>query len=202
VDKVQFLAKAGRFYRILTSDLAIGVDTALKVQAGGAIYTNDDRQPGDLSSEVAFQVPAGSDVQAIVTVTNRGQYSPDRLYNTTVEEIIPTPTHTPSPTATSTNTATPTSTPLPTATLTSTPVLSGTTSSRTTGSTVGADAYPVALNSLRLISGFALPALFYPAQTVAGHPIPHPVSWTSMNERRLPADTQVVEFVLVLELKR
>ncbi len=98
VDKVEFLAKAGRSYRVFTSGLALGVDTSLKVSVGGATYTNDDRQPGDLSSEVVFQ--AGGDVWPLVEVTNRGQYGPDKWYQITVEEIVPTPTPTPTSTPT------------------------------------------------------------------------------------------------------
>jgi len=111
VDKVKFLAKAGRYYRVFTSDLAIGVDTFLTVNVGGTTYTNDDRGPGDLGSEIVFQAGTGRDVDAIVRVTNRGQYGPDKWYQITVEEIIPTPT----PTPTSTPPATPTPMPSPTA---------------------------------------------------------------------------------------
>jgi hypothetical protein len=117
VDKVKFLAKAGRYYRIFTFDLAPAVDTFLTVSAGGAIYTNDDSQPTDLSSEIVFQVRTGRDVEAIVKVTNRGQYGPDMWYQIAVEEAIPTPTPTPTktpiplPTSTGTSTAVPTSTP-------------------------------------------------------------------------------------------
>ena len=107
VDKVKFLAKAGRFYQVSTSDLALGVDTVLNVNVGGIVYTSDDRQPGDLSSDVKFQVPPGSDLQVIVTVTNKGQYGPDKTYNLTVKEIVPTSVP-PTPL-----TATPTATPPP-----------------------------------------------------------------------------------------
>jgi len=114
VDKVKFLAKAGRYYRVFTSDLAPGVDTFLTVSLGGTTYTNDDREPGDLSSEVVFQVGSGRDVDAGVRVTNRGQYGPSSWYQITVEETIPTPTPTPAPTSTPSPTATPADTPTPT----------------------------------------------------------------------------------------
>ncbi len=104
VDKVKFLAKAGRFYQVSTSDLALGVDTVLDVNVGGTVYTSDDRQPGDLSSEVKFQVPPGSDLQVIVTVTNKGQYGPDKTYNLTAKEIVPTSVPPTPPTATPTAT--------------------------------------------------------------------------------------------------
>jgi Tfp pilus assembly protein PilN len=129
VDKVKFLAKAGRYYRVFTSDLAPGVDTFLTVNLDGTTYTNDDRQTGDLSSEVMFQVGTGHDVEALVGVTNRGQYGPDKKYQITVQEAIPTPTSTPTdtptptPTSTATATATPTNTAIPADTPTSTPDL-------------------------------------------------------------------------------
>jgi hypothetical protein len=119
VDKAKFLAKAGRYYRVFTSDLAIGVDTFLAVSLGSIRYTNDDYQPGTLNSELLFQA-GSSDAHAVVRVTNRGQYGPDKWYQVAVEEVIPTPTPTftpvptptpspmPSPTATPENTPTPT----------------------------------------------------------------------------------------------
>jgi len=91
VDKVQFLAKAGRYYRVFTSDLAPGVDTFLNISVGGIAYTNDDREPGDLSSEISFQAATGRDANTVVKVTNRGHYGPDSWYQITVEEIVPTP---------------------------------------------------------------------------------------------------------------
>jgi len=92
VDRVEFLAKAGRYYRVFTSDLALGVDTFLEVGLSGNTFTNDDREPGDLSSEIVFQVEAGYDVDALVKITNRGQHGSDKWYQITVEEIVPTPT--------------------------------------------------------------------------------------------------------------
>jgi Tfp pilus assembly protein PilN len=123
VDKVKFLAKAGRRYRVYTFDLAPGVDTFLTVSVAGTSYTNDDRQPGDLGSEIEFQVGPSRDVEAFIKVTNRGQYSPDMWYQITVEEVIPTPTPMPTPTPTSTPTAIPTDTPVPADTPTPTPDL-------------------------------------------------------------------------------
>jgi len=123
VDRVKFLAKAGRYYRVSTADLSPEVDTFLTVIVGGTTYTNDDREPGDMSSEVIFRAGAGSDVEAIVKVTNRGQYGPDSTYQITVEEIIPTPTPTPTPLPTPTPTSTPTPTVTPENTSTPTPDL-------------------------------------------------------------------------------
>ena len=119
VDMVKFLAKAGRYYRVRTSELAPGTDTFLTVSMGSASYTNDDREPGDLSSELTFQVTTAYDLEAIVTITNRAQYGPERTYNVTVEEVSATAT--PIPTGTGVPTATSTITPIPTTT--STPTL-------------------------------------------------------------------------------
>ncbi len=98
VDQVRFLAKAGRFYRVLTSDLAPGVDTFLSARVGDAVYTNDDARPGTLSSELSFQVTTGQDVQAIVEIRNRGSYGPKMSYRILVEEFVPTPTTAPTAT--------------------------------------------------------------------------------------------------------
>ncbi len=114
IDQVRFLAKAGRYYRVSTSGLAPGVDTFLIVRLGDEIYTNDDCKPGSLSSEIIFQVPAGTDLQAVAQIGNRGDYGPDMWYQVTCEEIIPTPT----PVRTATATLSPTSTTAPTATMT------------------------------------------------------------------------------------
>ncbi len=123
VDRVTFLAKAGRYYRVATVDLAPGVDTFLTVILGTTTYTNDDREPGMLNSEITFQGRANQDTEVTVKVTNRGEYGADRVYQLVVEEIIPTPTPTatPSPTPTSTPSPSPTITPSPS--LTPTPDL-------------------------------------------------------------------------------
>jgi len=99
-DLVQFLAKAGRYYRVSTSSLAPGVDTYLTVSLDDAKYANDDREPGDLSSEIVFQITTDYDIYTLVEVTNRRQFGPEQWYQVTVEEIIPTPTPTLAPTAT------------------------------------------------------------------------------------------------------
>ncbi len=118
VDRVEFLAKAERYYRVFTSDLTPGVDTFLSISVGGITYTNDDCEPGNLSSEIVFQAQTGRDADAIVKVTNRGHYGPDSRYQITVEEVVPTPTPTPTPTP-----VPPTPTPMPTPpTATPTPV--------------------------------------------------------------------------------
>ncbi len=129
VDNASFLAKAGRTYRVYTSDLAPGVDTLLTVTVVAMVLTNDDARPGTLNSEIVFRNDAGLDAVVLVRVTNRGQYGPDQRYNLILEEIIPTPTSTPVPTATPSTTSTPppqptaTNTPTPTNTPTATPDL-------------------------------------------------------------------------------
>lgn len=114
VDQVKFLAKAGRYYRVYTFDLTPGVDTFLTASVGGSIYTNDDVAPGDLSSEVGFQVGAGHDVEARIKITNRGQYGSDMRYQIAFEEIAATPTPVPTDTPEPTATATPSPTAEPT----------------------------------------------------------------------------------------
>jgi len=109
VDRVRFLAKAGRLYRVYTSDLAPGVDTLLTVRVGQAAYTSDDSKPGTLRSEVILQVPLGQDLEAEAEIRNRASYGPEMTYRVAVEELIPTPTAT----ATCTPTSWPTNTPLP-----------------------------------------------------------------------------------------
>jgi Tfp pilus assembly protein PilN len=114
VDQVKFLAKAKRYYRVYTFDLAPGVDTFLTASVGGTIYNNDDVAPGDLSSEVVFQVGSNHDVEARIKITNRGQYGPDMRYQIAFEEIAATPTPVPTDTPQPTATATPSPTAEPT----------------------------------------------------------------------------------------
>ena len=85
IDRVKFMARAGRSYRVFTWGLSPLIDTVLVVDTGGTIYTNDDREPGDPSSEVSFRVDR--DVQAIVEILNRGQYGPGQWYRITVEDV-------------------------------------------------------------------------------------------------------------------
>lgn len=109
VDSVIFLAKAGRFYQVLTSNLTPGVDTFLTVTYGDIVLTNDDAKPGTLSSEIGFQMPADRDLEVTIQVSNRGQYGTEMSYQLFVQEVIPTavpspgPTNTPAPSATPTN---------------------------------------------------------------------------------------------------
>ena len=116
VDKIKFLAKNGRLYRVFTSDLRPAVDTLLDVTVGGNRHINDDCNPGsgDLSSCLVFQVTTGYDVDAIVKISNRGQFGGEMWYQVTVEEIPATPTPIP------TDTPVPPDTPVPTETFTPT----------------------------------------------------------------------------------
>jgi Tfp pilus assembly protein PilN len=172
VDRGKFLAKAGRYYRIFTSELALGVDTSLTVSVDGTTYTNDDRQPGDLSSEVAFQVGTSHDMEALIEVTNRGQYGSDKWYRITVEEIIPTPTATPTDIPI---------TPSPTATIPPSAKLPGVAS---------------------LVPSFALAAPSHPLQMLAGWTGILPSPSTSKDKRASGVlSPDAVEFVIVLELK-
>ncbi|MGQ9494149.1 MAG: serine/threonine protein kinase [Anaerolineae bacterium] len=117
VDRVSFRVKAGRVYGVITSDLAIGVDTVVIVSVAGQRYENDDAQAGSLGSEVYFKALA--EAVAVATISNKGSYNPDASYDLTVIELPPTPL--PTPTGTQSPSVTPTSTPTPTSTLTPTP---------------------------------------------------------------------------------
>ncbi len=124
VDKIGFRVKAGRVYAVITSDLAIGVDTVVVVSVAGQRYENDDVVAGSLASEVRFTALA--EALAVVTISNKGQYGRDMTYDLTVVELPPTPspsptrTQTPTQIPTGTSTATRTSTPTPTRTSTPT----------------------------------------------------------------------------------
>ncbi len=195
VDKAKFLAKAGRFYRVSTSNLPLGVDTFLEVNAGGTAYTNDDRQPGDLSSEVDFQVPFSSDVPVTVTVTNRGQFGPDKEYNLTVVEFIPTPTSTPTSVVTTTS-----------GVMVYPVALNGLWQESDVAAQASnhlASMAPVAslISSARLWPELALSYAQRTAQRIGFHIMPS----TILGEQpvgSVNAQAQTVEFVIVLELKR
>jgi Tfp pilus assembly protein PilN len=223
IDEVWFLAKSGRYYRVSTADLTLGVDTALQVRVGANTYTNDDRQPGDPSSEVAFQVPVGPDLQVVVTVRNRGLYGPDKAYSINVEEYVPTPTTippatatgtptvTPIPTDTGTPTATPTVTPIPTdtgtptATPTVTPIPTDTGTPTVTSTPTATETPTVTTSSgvlplfyISWVSPVSFMAFARPAQMAVGHMAVHHVNSLGHS---ISFDPQGVEFVIVLELR-
>jgi hypothetical protein len=87
-DLVKFLAKEGRHYAVFTSNLALGVDTHIKVVMDGTfIDENDDYAPGtgNFASAVCFQAPF--DGPAVVIITNlQQQYGPDKTYEFAVNE--------------------------------------------------------------------------------------------------------------------
>jgi len=96
LDKASFLAKAGRFYRVFTSGLAAGVDTALTVHVGSASYSNDDcyTAVGDLVYSECPNEPNASlvefksdqDTEVVIVIENRGQYGSNQTYVLTIED--------------------------------------------------------------------------------------------------------------------
>ena len=113
VDRVSFRVKAGRVYGIITSDLAIGVDTVIVVSVAGQRYENDDGTEGSLASELYFKAMA--EAIAVATISNKDSYGFGATYDLTVIELPPTPI------PTTTGTQTPSATPTPTQTQTGTP---------------------------------------------------------------------------------
>jgi hypothetical protein len=122
VDRVSFRVKAGRVYGVITSDVAIGVDTVIVVSVAGQRYENDDATEGGLASELYFKAMA--EAIAVATISNKDMYGAEAIYEVTVIELPPTPipsaTNTPTPTPTPTPTHTTTGTPTTTATFTPT----------------------------------------------------------------------------------
>jgi len=106
IDKVSFVAKSKRYYQVLTSDLALGVDTIIAAMMGNLqLGWNDDYAPpgtGNLASAICFQAP--QDGTVIVTIANANspfQDGPDKTYKIKVSEISglnvpPCPSPTPS----------------------------------------------------------------------------------------------------------
>ena len=87
VDRAVFTAKAGYAYRVETTDLALGVDTYLRVQIGSSVYTNDDAVPQDLSSMLEVTNGTVDDLPVFVTVTNRGPSGDDKQYQLAVTNL-------------------------------------------------------------------------------------------------------------------
>ncbi|WP_420627518.1 PilN domain-containing protein [Candidatus Leptofilum sp.] len=89
VDNVGFLVKNGRYYQILTSQLGVGVDTAVSVQFNGETWSNDDYDlpgSGNFASAVCF--PAEADGTAVATISNVGQqFDPSKTYIVSVQEV-------------------------------------------------------------------------------------------------------------------
>ena len=86
-DRAIFTAKAGRRYRIETSNLATGVDTFLMVQFQGNVTTNDDVASGDLRSAVEIANTTGADIPVYVTVLNKGLFGATMSYDLSSTEI-------------------------------------------------------------------------------------------------------------------
>lgn len=80
VDRAVFTAKPGYAYDIETLDLALGVDTTLTVQMGGATYSNDDRAPQDKSSKVHLLNNTTGELPVYITVRNKELYGTDKTY--------------------------------------------------------------------------------------------------------------------------
>ncbi|MCB8926592.1 MAG: PilN domain-containing protein [Ardenticatenaceae bacterium] len=89
LDKVGFLVKNGRFYQILTSQLGVGVDTAVTVNFNGEAWSNDDYDlpgSGNFASAVCF--PAEADGTAVASISNVSQqYAPSKTYIVSVQEV-------------------------------------------------------------------------------------------------------------------
>ena len=88
VDKISFGAKALRYYQVLTSSLALGVDTAVSVALNGKQWTNDDYAApgsGNFASAVCFQAPV--DGTPIATISNLGQFGSSKTYQVKVTEV-------------------------------------------------------------------------------------------------------------------
>jgi len=89
IDKISFVVKGGHYYQVLTSDLAIGVDTSVTVSLDGSQWTNDDyaaKGSNIFASAVCFQ--ASQDGTASAAVSNMAKmYAPDKTYRIRVSEV-------------------------------------------------------------------------------------------------------------------
>ncbi len=89
LDKVGFLVKNGRYYQILTSQLGVGVDTAVTVEFNNEAWSNDDYDvpgSGNFASAVCF--PAEADGTAVATISNVGQqFGASKTYIVSVREV-------------------------------------------------------------------------------------------------------------------
>jgi Tfp pilus assembly protein PilN len=206
VDKSAFFAKSLHSYRVSTLGLAPGVDTVLTVRVGPFTFINDDAQPGSLNSQVVFQ-DNGPDAQAVITVTNRGQFGPDKSYTLVVEEV-PSPAGAPLPTgANPTPTIQPTQTPM---VVTATPPAIPTIIF-VTATPPGSSAFDRTIRPAPryVLSSFTIPPADFAVPSVGLLPI----SWPAVtNPTGLPPtardlravgsrDSMPVKFVILLELK-
>ncbi len=187
IDNVSFLAKAGHYYHVYTTNLAPGVDTFLSVRLGGWVLQNDDAIPGVLYSDIVFQNTTGADITAVATISNRGMYGPDKTYQIVVVEVTATPTPIPTttPTPSPTNTSTPTATPLPTNTPTPSPTSTNVpTATPTTAPTVTPHA-----------------AASFQAKSVPGLAAPIIAGGDSLSGDEALTAAPAFEFVIIADLK-
>jgi C1A family cysteine protease len=86
-DKIKFVAKGGHHWAVYTYDLALGVDTYVRVEMDGYNWSNDDWQPGTgvYDSAVCFQAPFEGVATVIITNTQE-LYNPDSTYKVTIYE--------------------------------------------------------------------------------------------------------------------
>ncbi len=170
VDRVSFRVKAGRVYGVITSDLAIGVDTVIVVSVAGQRYENDDGIEGSLASEVYFKAMA--EAIAVATISNKDSYGFGSTYDLTVIELPFTPT------PTNTGTQTPSATPTPTQTQTGTPTTTVThTPTETRTPTPTPTLSPTLTQSLT------------PTETRTRTPTPTPTNTTAPSPTTPPTDT-------------
>lgn len=87
LDKVYFIARAGRKYSVQTTSLTAGVDTVLTAQIGAQVLSHDNRTETDLSSYLEVGNEDTRDLQVVVTVANNGQFAPDKTYAIRVDDI-------------------------------------------------------------------------------------------------------------------
>ena len=87
IDRVYFVAKSNQRYRVHTSNLTGLVDTVITVDMGSVHLTNDDRIPGDLSSQIELQNTGPSDSRVMVTISNKGPYAMEGGYNIHVTDL-------------------------------------------------------------------------------------------------------------------
>jgi Tfp pilus assembly protein PilN len=93
IDKIALSVKRGHHYQLLTSNLAVGVDTKMAVTLGTESWENDDYDKtgsGNYASAVCFaaapDLPANA--AALITLTNVAQqFAPNRMYTISVNEV-------------------------------------------------------------------------------------------------------------------
>ena len=89
VDKVTFATKAGRYYKLYTGQLSLGVDTFITAKSFDEVWENDDRfEPGSGNLSSGLCMPSDTDDSILATISNRAeQYGADKRYALTLEEV-------------------------------------------------------------------------------------------------------------------